>query len=859
MQYAPALFHNAALIIVLCFTQRLIVARWPGAIGTVLSGTLFGGAAIMAMSTAVVLPDGLIFDSRTIVLSVGALFGGPVVAGISGGLAAAYRVHLGGSGAWVGVCVIAIASLAGLLVRHRYSGNLLSIQALQFVLLGLAVHIPAILLFMLLPVDFVEVILVQLAVPYVGILTLGTLVMGLLLREIEALQLFDSVVAEGRKRLQNMFDSTATALIEENLSDVYATLQRLREAGVKDLRAHLHRHPQQIVEMSAQVEILQANKAAVRLFRVASERELKARIDTFFGPGAQETFVDELCAIWDGAEWFQQETMFQTGDGTELLTVIAVPIPPDEDRARHVPVSILDITALRQSERQVLRERERLREVLWGTHVGTWEWNVQTGETTFDERWAEIVGYTLADLAPVSIATWEHLTHPDDLQRSKGILAEVFDHKRDFYECEVRMRHRDGSWVWILDRGTVVQWGPDGSPRRMSGTHMDVTTRKRAEERANRLSSVRATLLLCHANILATQGEIELFERTVATLVETRGYSLVWVGVPEDGPDKVVRPIARAGDQASFVDETPVHWSDDGLGQGPTGRAIRTGEIQVARNLTLEDGFDPWLASATNHALVASVAAPIKADGEVFATLTIYSSIPDVFDEEEVGLIGDFAHSIGLAVRTRRLRAEQSRLHSELEHAAFGAVHALAATIEKRDPYTAGHQESVAALSVAIGEKLGWSEFKLQGLRLGATIHDIGKIYVPAEILNRPGKLTDPEFAIIKTHPQIGFEILESASFPWPIKDMVVQHHERLDGSGYPKGLHGDQITEEAKVIGVADVVDAITAHRPYRPGLGIETALSEISLGRGTIYDPLVVDACIALFREDGYRLQRG
>jgi len=161
----------------------------------------------------------------------------------------------------------------------------------------------------------------------------------------------------------------------------------------------------------------------------------------------------------------------------------------------------------------------------------------------------------------------------------------------------------------------------------------------------------------------------------------------------------------------------------------------------------------------------------------------------------------------------------------------------------------------VATLAVAIGRKLGWDRFKLEGLKLGATIHDIGKISVPAEILNRPGRLTESEFGVIKAHPQTGFEILEKTDFPWPIKEMVVQHHERIDGTGYPYGLKGDEIIDEAKVLAVADVVDAITSHRPYRPGRGIDVALAEIERGRGTAYDPSAVDACLSLLREEHFQ----
>lgn len=186
---------------------------------------------------------------------------------------------------------------------------------------------------------------------------------------------------------------------------------------------------------------------------------------------------------------------------------------------------------------------------------------------------------------------------------------------------------------------------------------------------------------------------------------------------------------------------------------------------------------------------------------------------------------------------------------------ALGAVNAIAMMIEKRDPYTSDHQNRVARLSVAIAREMGWSESRIEILRLGAIIHDAGKIYVPAEILNRPGKLTESEFGIIKSHPQIGYEIVEKAELPWPIKEMVVQHHERIDGSGYPMGLAGDQIIDEAKVIAVADVVDAMTSHRPYRAALGIEAGLSEIERGKGTSYDPIVVDVCAMLIRENKFR----
>jgi PAS domain S-box-containing protein/putative nucleotidyltransferase with HDIG domain len=200
-----------------------------------------------------------------------------------------------------------------------------------------------------------------------------------------------------------------------------------------------------------------------------------------------------------------------------------------------------------------------------------------------------------------------------------------------------------------------------------------------------------------------------------------------------------------------------------------------------------------------------------------------------------------------------RRKESEDRLRRALE----GVVQAMSVTIEMRDPYTAGHQRRVSRLSVAIAREMGLPELQIEGIRMAGDIHDIGKIYVPAEILSKPGKLTDIEFTIIKTHPQVGYDILKNVEFPWPIADIVVQHHERLDGGGYPAGLKGDAILLEARIIIVADVVEAMSSHRPYRPSHGIGKAIEEITLHKGTLYDTAVVEACLRLFKEKGFSLE--
>lgn len=186
-----------------------------------------------------------------------------------------------------------------------------------------------------------------------------------------------------------------------------------------------------------------------------------------------------------------------------------------------------------------------------------------------------------------------------------------------------------------------------------------------------------------------------------------------------------------------------------------------------------------------------------------------------------------------------------------------GTIHALATTVEMRDPYTAGHQRRVAELACAIAEEMGLSKDQIEGIHVAGLLHDIGKIAIPAEILTKPTKLTKLEFELITTHSQVSHDILKGIEFPWPVADIVVQHHERLDGSGYPNGLKGDEILLEARILAVADVVEAMASHRPYRPALGIDKALAEIEEKRGRLYASEVVDACLKLFREKGFEFE--
>jgi HD-GYP domain-containing protein (c-di-GMP phosphodiesterase class II) len=202
----------------------------------------------------------------------------------------------------------------------------------------------------------------------------------------------------------------------------------------------------------------------------------------------------------------------------------------------------------------------------------------------------------------------------------------------------------------------------------------------------------------------------------------------------------------------------------------------------------------------------------------------------------------------------KRIQQKLQQSFENLKKAMHSTIQAISMTVEKRDPYTSGHQQRVADLAKAISIEMGLSDDQVESIYMAAAIHDIGKISLPAEILVKPIQLSAIEISLIQAHAQAGFDILKGIEFPWPIADIVLQHHERMDGSGYPLGVAGEDILFEARIICVADVVETMASHRPYRPSIGMDKALEEISMNRGVLYDPRVVDACLTLFNEKGY-----
>ncbi len=371
-------------------------------------------------------------------------------------------------------------------------------------------------------------------------------------------------------------------------------------------------------------------------------------------------------------------------------------------------------------------------------------------------------------------------------------------------------------------------------------------------------ATTRALKMLSESNVasLSAGTEMHLIDEYCRIAVETGGYRMAWIGAADGEPEKLVKTISHYGHEDGYLGATRITWDDTEQGNGPTGRAIRSGHVQFTDDIASDPTMGPWRDEALKHGYHAIIAVPFRLPNEVMACLTLYSAKIDIWSDPERRLLQEIAVDLGLGIATLQTAVDKIRYEVNLRESLEQTIQAIADTGEARDPYTAGHQRRVAGICSGIAAELGLDADRIHGIRLAASIHDLGKIGIPTDILSTPRCLSAAEFAIIKEHPCIGLHIIKDINFPWPIGKMVVKHHERIDGSGYPFGLKGDALLLESKILAVADVVEAMASHRPYRAALGIDAALNEVTAQRGITLDSDVVDACLMLFLEHGYKI---
>lgn len=470
--------------------------------------------------------------------------------------------------------------------------------------------------------------------------------------------------------------------------------------------------------------------------------------------------------------------------------------------------------------------------------IGAWELQVATGELW----WSNGV-YTMFNReASTYQPTYEHFLetiYPPDreevVRRTEAALG-----KGQTYDIRHRIIRPDGEIRFVREKAEVER-GPHGDAVRMIGTVEDVTDDLLEARHRRRAAKALTTLSRSNAVLVHATDEATLLQQMCAAAVETGGYAMAWYGR--------IRPAGSVEVLGLDAQDAAMPYADAlGIGLG----ALVDLPVSAGQVVSVDDlgqGDDPWRARARDCGLLAAVTLQVRHDEILDGFLTVYSRDRDAFDEGAVGILAEVAQELGFGLG--RLDANR-RFTNALE----GTIKVLAATVELRDPYTAGHQARVSNLASRIARQMGLTESDAHGIRLAGLVHDIGKVTVPVEFLTRPGALRPAELELIMEHAKIGEDLLSTIDFPWPIASIVGQHHERMDGSGYPRGLTGDRILLASRIMAVADVVEAMSRFRPYREALGEARAIEEISSNRGTLFDADAVDACLTVL-ESGFAFE--
>lgn len=383
---------------------------------------------------------------------------------------------------------------------------------------------------------------------------------------------------------------------------------------------------------------------------------------------------------------------------------------------------------------------------------------------------------------------------------------------------------------------------------------------KEVNDELSRVNRSLRVLSAGNKSLLFAKTEQELLARICREIVEVGDYLAAWIGFTGPEHDKYLQTAAsysKAEDETNRID-----WNRAGNGLEPVITSVRENKVLVINDTSHESVHKHLGEQAAKFGYRSVIILPLHMEAKPIGAMILSAQCENEFGAVQVEYLKETASDTSFGIEMLRTKEDRNRLallgeHHEkmLRDGLEDALKAISLTIEMRDPYTAGHQRRVADLARELAKELGMSSEETHAIYLAAIVHDIGKINIPAEILVKPGKLNEMEYALVRNHVVASYEILKGIKFPWPIAEMVHQHHERLDGSGYPLGLQDGDILFGGRILAVADVVEAMSSHRPYRPSLGIEIALNEIEKGKGKIYDEAVVDACLKLFREGRFK----
>jgi PAS domain S-box-containing protein len=565
-----------------------------------------------------------------------------------------------------------------------------------------------------------------------------------------------------------------------------------------------------------------------------------------FAPGDRERAADALSKgmrAEPGAVGLFEYSL-QRKDGTQFWGELrgTLLLPPIVDAPSMLTV-VRDITERKRAEEALRESEDRYRGLVDNVPGVIFTLDLGGKITFVSPRIRDMLGYESAEVVDRSVLD---LIPEEERQRAaesiqRGMMGEGIKH------FETPMIRKSGERLILGCSFARVR--RDGAVIGAQGTAVDITERKRIEEalrESERDASHQAEGLRLVAAIGAAITARLDIESLVQTLCEQcqRIFPIdtFYIGLYDAATDSVHFPFMQKDGERRALPSRCLR-TEPGLLE-PVIRGRQTIYLPDAAHSSLPMVRQPGAVSRS------IVAVPMAIGDRMIGVLSMQSQLPDVYSHDQIEMFERLAAQVAIAI-------QNSHLYDAVSRGLEATLTALSRTAERRDPYTAGHQVRVTDLVLAIARKLEYGEDACSTLRTAGMLHDIGKLGVPAEILSKPTALSKIEFELIRTHPQAAYDILADIPFPGPVAEIVLQHHERHDGSGYPRSMPGDDILPEARILAVADVVEAMASHRPYRPARGMKAALDEIRAGRGTRYDPQVADACVALIESGEFSFQ--
>jgi PAS domain S-box-containing protein len=501
-----------------------------------------------------------------------------------------------------------------------------------------------------------------------------------------------------------------------------------------------------------------------------------------------------------------------------------------------------DITEQRRSL-EALRESEDQFRSLFERSIVAKSITRPDGEVVVNRAFCDMLGYTPEEISDRT--TYGQLTHPDDLAASDREFNRLLGGEASSTRFEKRYVRKDGQVVWV-DLSSSLRRDEAGEPSYFITTLLDITQRKRAEAE-HELTTMRVEALL-QLNQMTDAPLQELTDFALEEAVELTQSTIGYLAfLNQDETVLTMHSWSKTAMRECAIIDKPIEYPIETTGLW--GEAVRQRAAVITNDYSaanpLKKGYPDGHVVLHRHICV-----PIFEGAHIVAVAGVGNKHEE-YDLDDVRQLTLLMEGMWRLLE-RRGRSELLQQQKERIDRMLTSVIDVASTIvETRDPYTAGHQRRVADIAVRVACDLGMSDREIDDIRVAALIHDVGKVQIPAEILGKPGAISPLEFEILKGHAEAGYHVVSSANMDAPIAEMVHQHHERCDGSGYPCGLRGDQMLMGAKVLAVADVVEAMMSHRPYRAARGLDEALAEIEQGAGSRYDADVARACVALFRE--------